>query len=58
MIHKHDLKYNFVFRTSLERFFSENYQVTKVFDNPLCLIFSRDDFVQCTELRSVGYEPG
>ena len=58
MIHKHQLEYNSVFRNSLERFFSENHQVTEVFDNPLCSIISRLDFVQQTEPQSIGYEPG
>ena len=40
IIHKHCLKYNFVFRNSLESFFSENYQVISMFDNPLCSILS------------------
>ena len=48
MIHKHYLKYNSVFRNSFERFFSENYHVTNVFDNPLCSIMFRIDFVQRT----------
>ena len=49
LIHKHYLKYNSVFRNSLERFFSENYRVTNVFDNPLCSIISRLYFVQRTD---------
>ena len=40
MIHKHYSRLNFVFLTSLEKFISENYQVTNVFDHPLCSIVS------------------
>ena len=58
MLHEDYLKYNSVFRSRLERFFSETYQVTNVFDNPLCSIISRVDFVQRTKPRSVGYESG
>ena len=58
MIHKHCLKYNSVIRNSLERFFNENYKVIYVFDNPLGTTLSRIDFVQRTEPRSVGYDPG
>ena len=58
MTHKHYLKCNSVLRKSVEIFFSENYQVTNVFDNPFCTILSRIEFVQRTEPRSVGYEPG
>ena len=57
MIHKHYLRYISVFRNSIERFFSENYQVTNVFDNPLRSIFPWIEFVQRTEPRSIGYEP-
>ena len=56
-MNKHYLKNNSVFRNILERFFSENYHVTNVFDNPMCSIISRIDFVQRTKPRSVGYEP-
>ena len=35
LIHKHYMKYNSVFRSSLGVFFNENYEVTNVFDNPL-----------------------
>ena len=58
MIPKHYLKYSSVLRNSIERFFSENYQVPNVFDIPLCSIISRIDFLQRTEPRSVGYETG
>ena len=57
MIHKHYLKYISVFINSLKKFFSENYTVTNVFDNPLCSTISRIEFVQRIEPRSVGYEP-
>ena len=57
MIHKRYLKYISVFRNSLERFFSENYQVTNVFGNPLWSILSQNEFVQRTEPRAAGYEP-
>ena len=46
MIHKHYLKYISVFRNSLERLFSENYQVTTI------------KVTNVFEPRPVGYEPG
>ena len=49
MVRKHHLSYNCVFRNSLERFFIENYQVINMFDNPLCSILFRIEFVQRTE---------
>ena len=58
MNHKHYLRYNSVFRNSLERFFSENYQVTNGFDNPMCSMLCQNEFVKRTKLRSIGYEPG
>ena len=58
MVRKHYMKYNSVSRNSLERFFSENYQVTNVFDFPLYSILSGNEFYQSTKPRSVGYEPG
>ena len=58
MIHKHYINFNSFFRDSFERFLSEIYQVTNLFINPLCSILSRVEFVQRTEPRSVGYEPG
>ena len=57
MIHKLYLRYNSVFRNSLEGLFNENYQVAYVFDNPLRSILSRFEFVQRIEPQSVGYEP-
>ena len=37
---------HFCFRSSLGRFFNENYQVINVFNNPLCSVLSRINFVQ------------
>ena len=51
MVHKHYLKYKSFLRKSPERFFSENYQVIKVFVNPLFSILSRIEFVQRTKPR-------
>ena len=39
-------------------FFNEKYQVPDVFDNPLCAVIVRIEFIQRTEPRSIGFDPG
>ena len=58
MIHREYLRYNSVFKNSLEKFFNETYQVINLTGNPLCSKLSQSKFVQRTEPRSVGYDPG
>ena len=55
MVHKHYLRYNSLFRNSIEKFISENYQVIFVFDDAFCSILSQSEFVQYAEPTSLGY---
>ena len=42
----------------IKKLFYEKYQIPDVFDNPLCAVIARIEFVQRTEPRSVGFDPG
>jgi len=56
--HKYYLRHESVFSKQITKYFLERYQVDNIFDNPLCAILSRIEFVQRTEPRSLGYDPG
>ena len=56
--HKYYFRYGSLFSKYIRKLFSDNYQIIDVFDNPMCAITSRIDYVQRNEPRSSGYDPG
>ena len=42
----------------IKKLFYEKYQIPDVFDNPLCAVIARIEFIQRTEPRSIGFDPG
>ena len=42
----------------IKKLFYEKYQITDVFDNPLCAVIARIEFIQRTEPRSIGFDHG
>jgi len=56
--HKPFLRYQSAFSREIIKLFARDYQVPNVFDNPLCAIHARIDYVQRTEPRSTGFQVG
>ena len=56
--HKPYLRFQSTFSREIKKLFSQDYQIHDVFDNPLCAVNARIDYVQRTEPRSMGFEPG
>ena len=56
--HRYYFRHMSIFSREVKDSFHENYQLTDVHNNPLCAVLARIDFVQRTEPRSQGYDPG
>ena len=56
--HRYYFRHISTFSQEVRKLFHDNYQLADVYDNPLCAVLARIDFVQRTEPRSLGYDPG
>ena len=56
--HRHYFRYQSTFSCEIKKMFFKEYQIANVFDNPLCAIHARIDYVQRAEPRTGGYDPG
>ena len=56
--HKYYLTYGSLFCKYMQNLFSDNNHIINVSGNPMCALISRIDYVQRSEHRSTGYDPG